>query len=331
MACRARRVMMGRTFDLDLYTDRILPFTTNDTSPEEADMTTTEKTKYQTWQIGDVRVTKVAEMKDIPADATFLFTEDAIDLIKNTKWLHPHFATEDGGIRISIHAFVIESQGKRIVVDTCVGNDKDRNGSMFHNLSLPFLADMEEAGFPVGSIDYVLCTHMHVDHVGWNTRLVDGKWVPTFPNARYLFAKTEFDHWMDPSAQDIGFGDVMGDSVKPIIEAGLHQLVESDHRVNDEVWLEPTPGHTPGHVSVRISSKGQDAVVTGDMMHHPVQIATPQMSSNFCSDPQQARETRAAFVGRYADKPVLVMGTHFATPTAGHIVKDGAAHRLKVD
>lgn len=294
-------------------------------------MVTVDKSKYQSWQIGDVRVTKVAEMKDMPAEATFLFGEDAIALIKQTRWLHPHFATEEGGIKLSIHAFVIESKGKRIVVDTCVGNDKDRKGSMFHGLSLPFLFDMEEAGFPVESIDYVLCTHMHVDHVGWNTRLVDGKWIPTFPNARYLFAKKEFDHWMDPNAQDIGFGDVMGDSVKPIVEAGLSDLVETDYRLNDEVWLEPTPGHTPGHVSIRISSKGQDAVITGDMMHHPVQIGTPTLSSNFCTDPKQSADTRVAFVGRYADKPVLVMGTHFATPTAGHIVQDGAAHRLKVD
>ena len=156
--------------------------------------------------------------------------------------------------------------------------------------------------------------------------LVDGKWVPTFPNARYLIGRKEWEHWS--VSQEADFREPVEDSVRPVIDAGLADLVEPGHRVNEEVWLEPTPGHTPGHVSVRISSRGEDAVITGDLMHHPIQCANPQWASNFDSDADLARKTRREFLARYSDRPVLVFGTHFATPTAGHIVRDGDTWRF---
>ncbi len=175
----------------------------------------------------------------------------------------------------------------------------------------------------------MLCTHLHVDHVGWNTMKVGDRWVPTFPNARYLMGRTEYEHWsaQDPKEQR---DDVFGDSVKPVIDAGLVDMVDSDHQITEEVRLVPTPGHTPGHVSVRIASRGEEAVITGDMMHHPCQMARPDWRSTADSDGEAACKTRLRVLNEYADGPVLVIGTHFATPTAGHIKRDGKVFRFEV-
>ncbi len=279
------------------------------------------------WQVGAVRITRVAELGGTPFPSTFMFPASSPELVQRHAWLRPHFAHEDGRLFGSIHSFVIESSGRRIIVDTCVGNDKPRSIKAWSLLQGPFLADLAQAGFPAESIDTVLCTHLHVDHVGWNTRLVDGKWLPTFPKARYLFGKKEWEHWSSTAAEHRD-GDVMGDSVKPILDAGLAQLVDMDHRLTDEVRLEPTPGHTPGHVSVRISSRGEEAVITGDLMHHPLQCAEPDLANNFDVDPAAARRTRRSFLSRYANRSVLVLGTHFAPPTGGWLVDEKEAWRF---
>ena len=192
-------------------------------------------------------------------------------------WCRPHFATADGQVVMSIHALVIESDGRRIV-DTCVGNDKTLNIPNWNKRQGPFLADLAAAGFAADAIDTVLCTHLHVDHVGWNTKLENGRWVPTFPNARYLWHRAEYEHWLvtDQSM----YGPVVQESVLPVYEAGLVDLVEPTHAVTSEVRLEPTHGHTPGHVSVHISSRGEEAVITGDVMHHPAQCAHPEWRSS---------------------------------------------------
>jgi glyoxylase-like metal-dependent hydrolase (beta-lactamase superfamily II) len=173
----------------------------------------------------------------------------------------------------------------------------------------------------------VLCTHMHADHVGWNTRLVAGGWVPTFERARYLFARREWEHACSEAGGE-GIDDVVGDSLRPIVDAGLADLVDSDHRITDEVWLESTPGHTPGHVSVRIVSEGREAVITGDVMHHPLQCCEPDLRMNLDLDSALATRTRRDFLARYADRDVLVLGTHFAPPTAGRFVRVGDRWRL---
>jgi glyoxylase-like metal-dependent hydrolase (beta-lactamase superfamily II) len=274
------------------------------------------------WQIGDVRISRVVESEG-PTSPRFLFADVTKEKLLQHAWLRPHFLTEDGKLLMSIHAFVLESQGRAIVVDTCVGNDKVRQSPNWHMQKNRFLEDMAEAGFPRERIDVVLCTHLHVDHVGWNTMMKDGKWVPTFPNARYLIGRKEHEYWS--RQDDASDRTIQDDSVRPVIAAGLADFVDSDHRVTPEVFLEPTPGHTPGHVSVRISSKGQDAVITGDLMHHPVQCAEPQWASNFDVDADAARKTRHAFLNRYRDGKTLVLGTHFAAPTGGHIVVHGGA------
>ena len=220
-------------------------------------------------ELGRLRVSAVVERAG-PTRPTWLLpdaTPEAVD--RHRSWLAPHFLDDKGRFLQSIHTFVVQAPGLTMLVDTCVGNDKDRGGrAPFHMMQTPFLEDLSAAGFPPESIDLVLCTHLHVDHVGWNTRLDAGRWVPTFPRARYLFARREWEHWSaerDPDTQRI-----MADSVKPVLDAGLEQLVEMDHKLTDEIWLEPTPGHTPGHVSVRLRGSQAEAVITGDLMHCPV-------------------------------------------------------------
>jgi glyoxylase-like metal-dependent hydrolase (beta-lactamase superfamily II) len=277
------------------------------------------------WKIGDVTITRIVEV-ETASIGSFVLPDALPDNLAPIDWLRPNFVDAEGQLIMSIHALIVETAGRKLVVDTCLGNDKPRPLPDWNQRQGPFLADLEAAGHPRESIDTVICTHLHVDHVGWNTMLVNDRWVPTFPNARYLIGKEEWDYWKnDPDGQ---FGDVMADSVRPIIEAGLADLVAPDHKISNEVWLEPTPGHTPGHVSVRISSGGQDAVITGDLMHHPCQMARPDWASAFDYDPDAARKTRHDFLARYADGPVLVIGTHFAGPTAGRVVRDGDAYRL---
>ncbi len=281
----------------------------------------------QRWKIGDVTVTKVVEI-ETTSSMTWIIPDASRENLAKESWLTPHFGTPEGKGHMSIHSLVVESSGQRILVDTCIGNDKPRPIPAWDRMSGPFLGDLEAAGFPPESIDRVLCTHLHIDHVGWNTRLVDGKWIPTFPRARYLFGRKEFEYWQD--ADGAPYGDVFGDSVQPVFEAGLVDLVDSDHVVNSEIRFEPTPGHTPGHVSVVIESRGERAVITGDLMHHPVQCAHPEWGSSADVEPPLAEKTRRAFLERYADGPVLVIGTHFATPTIGRIVRKGAAFRFEV-
>jgi glyoxylase-like metal-dependent hydrolase (beta-lactamase superfamily II) len=279
--------------------------------------------------VGRIRVCAIVERAG-PTPLAWLFPSVAAEALeRHREWLAPHFLDPRGRLLQSIHAFVIETPDLRVIVDTCVGNDKDRGGrAPFHMMRTRFLEDLTAAGYPPESIDVVVCTHLHVDHVGWNTRLDEGgRWVPTFPRARHLFARREWEHWS--SERDDDTTRIMADSVAPVLEAGLADLVDMDHVIAPGIRLEPTPGHTPGHVSVRLSSDGAEAVITGDLMHHPVQIAEP-WATPFDTDVEQARKTRRAFCERYADGPVTVLGTHFHHPTAGHIVRHDDAWRFRV-
>jgi len=292
------------------------------------------------WRVGAITITRVIEAEGL-RDPEYMFRGLTKEMVREQDWLKPDFATDAGDLISSIHAFVIESGDRRIIVDTCVGNDKERRMPRWHMLQTGFLADLAGLGYPADLIDTVLCTHLHVDHVGWNTRWVDGHWVPTFPNARYLFGRVEFEHWSrgpDPAktgdapaavaANVMECDTIYRDSILPIVEADMHELVECDHHLTAEICLMPTPGHSPGHVSVVLSSQGETAIITGDLMHHPIQCAMPQLASNFDYDLDEARKTRADFLAQYSDKPILVLGTHFATPSAGHIIKSGESFRF---
>ncbi len=275
------------------------------------------------WQIGDVRITQVVELTTASL-GPHLLPQATPAAMQTIPWMAP-FIDERGRIVLSMHALVVESLGQTIVVDTCIGNDKSRTYPKWNNMQGDFLQRFGAAGFSLEQVDTVLCTHMHVDHVGWNTRWQDGAWQPTFPRAEYLFAEDEWQYWRQQSQE---YGPVIEDSVQPIFDAGQAVVVSQQHRLNDEIFLQPTPGHTPGHVSVYIQSKGESAIITGDMLHHPCQIVHPDWSTTADTDQSMAAATRTEFLRQYSDQPVLVIGTHFAAPTAGHIVKDGLAYRL---
>ena len=281
------------------------------------------------WQIGDVTVTKIVEL-EMTGGTRFLLPQATRDDILPIEWLRPHFADDDGRLKMSIHSFIVETPDRRIIVDTCLGNDKkDRKIPHWNDRDGPFLADLAAAGFPADSIDTVLCTHLHVDHVGWNTRLVDGRWVPTFPKAEYLMGRLEYDHWSTNKDRP-DMANILADSVTPVVEAGLARMVETDQQICPEIALVPTIGHTPGHVSVMIRSGGEQAMITGDFMHHPCQIAHPEWATLADSDPEMGIETRRRVFAELADTPVLIIGTHFAGATAGRLVRHGDTYRLDV-
>ncbi len=280
------------------------------------------------WTIGDVKVTRVVEFEflvDYQPEGAFL-REASPAALAEIPWLKPHFMNDQDQLLMSIHALLVETPTMKMIVDTCFGNDKPHALLQHEALSTGFLNALAEAGAPRESIDRVICTHLHVDHVGWNTMLVDGKWQPTFPNARYLFGADEHAHWSADTSEE--HSRITAESVQPVIDAGLVDLVAMDARISPEIRLMPTTGHTPGHVSVVIESQGETAIITGDMMHHPCQIARPDWAPSFDSDQSAARATRKAFLGDVADQPTLIIGTHFPAPTAGRIKRDGETYRF---
>ncbi len=281
-----------------------------------------------TWQVGKATITPVIET-EAKTSPKFLFKgldkPGVLDLAHRHPWLAGTFVDDGGYLLQTVQCLVVELDGVRIAVDTCIGNDKERANPGWSHQHYTFLDDMTAAGFAPDTIDVVVCTHLHVDHVGWNTQLVDGRWVPTFPNARYVFAAPEFEYWQATAMND---GDVFGDSVAPVASAGLADLVPIDHRLDGGIHLDPTTGHTPGHVSVVIESAGERAVITGDMIHTPVQVAEVGLSSAFDYDQAEAATTRQSFLERYVDD-TLVIGTHWGGPGAARVRRDGDAWLLE--
>jgi glyoxylase-like metal-dependent hydrolase (beta-lactamase superfamily II) len=284
------------------------------------------------WRIGDVEVARIVEVNAFEDNISMLLKDETAAYVRQHAWLQPHFATPEGLMKISFQAFVLRSRGRNMMIDTCIGADRQREYQVFCNLETTFLEDLVTAGFPAASIDTVLCTHLHFDHVGWNTRLVNGRWVPTFPQARYLFGRAEFDHWVH--LRDTGgYHNIehLRDAIDPIVAAELADYVGTDYQLTGEVSLFPTPGHTPGHVSVLIRSRGEEAVITGDLMHHPIQLADPSRQANFDMDKAQAALTRREFVARFANSKVRIIGSHFCDPTSGWIERHGSGWKLRIE
>jgi glyoxylase-like metal-dependent hydrolase (beta-lactamase superfamily II) len=279
------------------------------------------------WSVGEVRITRIVE-REVPVVLGELIREATpAALALHRAWLAPHFLNPDGTATLSIHGLVVESAGQRILVDTCVGERAVPGYEALSTGGRPFLSDLEAAGFAPETIDVVLCTHLHFDHVGWNTIQVDGRWAPAFPNARYLFARAEWEHWSRRS--DAVFTPTFDETVRPVMDAGQADLVEPDHRITPEVRLEPSPGHTPGHVSVAVESRGASALVTGDMTHHPVQWAETDWTMIADVDSTQAAATRRRVRRDCALREALVIGTHYASPCAGHVVAQGGGFAFR--
>ncbi|AEW99662.1 MBL fold metallo-hydrolase [Streptantibioticus cattleyicolor] len=282
------------------------------------------------WTVGDITVHRVDETPLPPATGPWLLPDATPEVVTAQDWLHPHFADHEGVLRIDSHSFAFVTGGRRVLVDTGIGNGKERANPAWHDLRTDFLERLTAAGFPPDSVDLVILTHLHADHVGWNTREANGDWVPTFPNSRYLTSRTEREFWAGYD-MDEARAQMFRDSVIPVERAGLLDLVDvpaEGVEVAPGVRLLPTPGHTPGHVAVELTSRGETALITGDCVHHPVQFAHPAIGACVDIDPRRSEATRRELFGSLAGTGTLVLGTHFAPPTAGHVVADQDTYRL---
>jgi len=271
--------------------------------------------------VGAASVERVVESEEPILDPLQMFPQaTAADLASQMAWLAPRFYDPSRRLLVvPIQGFVVRVAGKIIVVDTCVGDCKERQRPMFHQQRRDWLGRLAALGLSPEAVDYVVCTHFHVDHVGWNTRLEDGRWVPTFPRARYLFTRQEWDYWR--SAEGVRAmertGDYMSDSVIPIVEAGLADFVPMDHEVCPEVRFIPAAGHTPGFVCVDIRSRGERLVLVGDLLHTPLQLVYPEWTTRFCADPEGSSRSRIRLLSEWADGATIVLPTHFPSPSAG--------------
>ncbi|MEU5951142.1 MBL fold metallo-hydrolase [Streptomyces sp. NPDC047525] len=287
-----------------------------------------------TWTVGDITVHRVDEVPLPPQTGPWLLPGATPEVVAQAPWLQPDFADEQRVLRLASHSFAVDVDGLRVLVDTGIGNGKQRANPAWSNLNSDYLERLTQAGFAPDSVDLVVLTHLHTDHVGWNTRADRDSWVPTFPNARYLTTRTEWDHWA-AADMDEARRQMFRDSVHPIKDAGLLDLVDVprdgsaiDIDIAPGVRLRPTPGHTPGQVAVELSSQGERALITGDCIHHPVQLADPGLGSCVDTDPAAAARTRRELLSSLSGTGTLLLGSHFPPPTAGHVVPEGAAYRL---
>lgn len=293
----------------------------------------------QPQQIGNFRVDRVLESEAPYFKLEFLLPGAPPDLIAaNADWLKPHFVDpNDGRLILAFQSFVLRTGRHTILIDTCAGNDKERPARPnWHRQKRPYLDRMRALGVAPEAIDFVFCTHLHADHVGWNTKLENGRWIPTFPNARYVFAKREYEHWeaehraiAATGGEPLSHGS-FADSVLPVVEAGRAVFVASDHEIEAGVQLEPAYGHTPGNCVLHARSNGAHAVFIGDVMHTAAQLANPALSSCFCANPDEAARTRTALVERHAETDTVVLACHFPTPVAGRIRRRGAGFALAI-
>ena len=278
--------------------------------------------KFDCFTVGRARVTRVEEWRGTFLTPAILFAGFSPDAYAATRhsigraYLDP---TTDA-IEARLQSWVIELDGQTVLIDTGAGNDKERPGlPVFGNLQTPFLERLAAAGFQPEDFDLVICTHLHVDHVGWNTRLVGSDWLPTFPNATYVFPEADAEYW-DPrnahrypehvgAAVNAGFFE---DSVRPILDAGRARLVSGPEVVGPGLQLDPAPGHTPGSTTITLESDGHVAIFCGDILHHPLQILNPEWNSIFCEDAVLARASRRAVLERAADRGARLIPAHFA-------------------
>jgi len=280
--------------------------------------------------IGDAQIRRVEEMRQkIPMA---MLTEDRAFVRANQSWLSPFYDSTDDCFELVFQMWILDIAGKTVVVDPCNGNGRSRPVlTAFDHLDTPFIERLEATGTRPEDVDFVFCSHLHCDHCGWNTRLDNGRWVPTFPNARYLFVRREVERWEPsrpghrPVEYNIG---VYEDSVRPVLDAGLADLVADHHAILPGLAIEPAPGHTTGHSVLHLNSRGEDAWFTGDAFHHPLQVLRPELHLEGCDDLQQAVATRERLLHAIAERDGLMIPAHFAGPHRGRVAKSPDGFRF---
>lgn len=278
-----------------------------------------------THMIGDIAVTRIEEI--ILREPEELFPDFCCESLEpHLSWLTPNFyLPETNEFLSSVHSWVLRTRKHTFLIDACTGNHKSRPlWPRFNELNIPYLERLSLAGVKPEEVDFVMCTHLHVDHVGWNTQLVDGRWIPTFPNAKYVFSQKEIDYW-NPDHNDAtqSFGQVFLDSINPILEIGQALVVDRDFEFDEQVQIVQTPGHSPGHLSIRLFSAGETGIFSGDVMHNPLQVYLPEWNSRYCINPELARQTRKTLLEDCADTGITLFPAHFCFPHAGSIQQDG--------
>jgi glyoxylase-like metal-dependent hydrolase (beta-lactamase superfamily II) len=289
-------------------------------------------------RIGTMSIERIVEFEPFPFDLRWLYPRATGEqLERNLDWLDPR--TVDRATQtliLSMHSYLVRTRSSTILIDTCIGAHKQRPSlAVFHDLESPLLDNLADGGIAPEQIDLVLCTHLHADHVGWNTRSVNGQWVPTFPNATYLIARKEYEYfnklYESNPAQPVVRG-AFEDSVLPVVSAGQAKFVESDHVVQEDaderIWLEDASGHTPGQIAVHARGGGSDVVFIGDAIHHPLGVAEPELVMSGDVDPNGAVATRRRLIETYADTNTIVLAAHFPTPTAARFVSAGSGFRI---
>jgi glyoxylase-like metal-dependent hydrolase (beta-lactamase superfamily II) len=281
--------------------------------------------------MGDISIHRVVEQEAPFFDALEFFPTLTPELIEENKaWLQPTFIDAAGKVVLCVQSYVVRTPHHNILIDTCVGNHKDRPGRPAWHMrtSTQYESNLAVAGLGVGDIDYVMCTHLHPDHVGWNTRLDNGRWVPTFPKAKYLFSDRELSFWSDKEKSEPDAHPWIADSVLPIVAAKRSEAVRSDHELNDLVRLIPAPGHTIDHFCVHVGKSGQDALIAGDMLHSPLQARYPELGMRADYDSAEAGRSRRRVLERFCDSPTLLCTAHFPSPSVGRIARWGDGFKI---
>lgn len=273
--------------------------------------------------IGNATITQIIET-DINDAMPIILPDARPEEMKKIEWLKPPYRTEDFLMNADSQAFFVEMNGRLFVVDTCVGNEKEVLGvDGFNNLNLPFLEAMEQAGIDRNKVTDVICTHLHFDHVGWNTYKKEGKWLPTFPNAKYHFAKEEYDYWKNDGIKNHSLGPLenisFNESIDPIVEAGLVNFIEVNQNLGDGISVRSSPGHSKAHVNVHFNAGDTEFIIAGDMCHHPCQIAQTDWAAVIDYDQKESSETRRKILSELSGSETLVTCTHFCNPSFGLI------------
>ena len=276
-----------------------------------------------TFQIDDMTIHRIVEMQMPLMPALGLFPDLTPEILaENRHWLQPSALTAEDEVIAAFQSYVIRTPHHTILLDTCIGNHKTLPRPVWNQKNdTAYMDQLAAHGLRVEDIDYVMCSHFHADHVGWNTRLDNGVWVPTFPKARYVFAKTELDAWTAKNA--LNPIAPFAESVLPILQANRAEIVSDTHQLGDHIRLLPTPGHTEGHVAIQLGRTGEEAVFTGDLIHSPLQARYPELSPRFDVDGKQAAVTRRAFLERYCDTQTLCCTAHFPSPSAMRVKRGG--------